>query len=47
MKFKKEFKRKPKGITGIGEVIFTDGTNDVVPNQLSCEAYGYTYNHRY
>lgn len=44
MNFKKGFNIKPKEITGIGEVIFTDGTNDVVPNQLSCEAYGYTYN---
>ena len=44
MNFKRGFKIKPKEITGIGEVIFTDGTNDVVPNQLACEAYGYTYN---
>ena len=44
MNFKKGFNIKPKEVTGIGEVIFTDGTNDVVPNQLSCEAYGYTYN---
>jgi len=44
MNFKRGFNIKPKEITGIGEVIFTDGTNDVVPNQLSCEAYGYTYN---
>ena len=44
MNFKKGFKIKPKEITGIGEVLFTDGANDVVPNQLACEAYGYTYN---
>ena len=44
MDYKRGFNIKPKEITGIGEVIFTDGTNDVVPNQLSCEAYGYTYN---
>lgn len=44
MNFKRGFNIKPKEITGIGEVIFTDGTNDVVPNQLACEAYGYTYN---
>jgi len=44
MNFKRGFNIKPKEVTGIGEVIFTDGTNDVVPNQLSCEAYGYTYN---
>ena len=35
---------KPKDITPLGTVIFTDGTNDVSANQLTCEAYGYTYN---
>ena len=35
---------KPTRTTGTGEVIFTDGTNEVSPNQLQCEAYGYTYN---
>ena len=44
MNFKRGFKIKPKEITGIGEVMFTDGTNDLVPNQLACESYGYTYN---
>ena len=35
---------KPFNITGLGEVLFTDGTNtDITPNQLQCEAYGYTY----
>ena len=35
---------KPNRITRIGEVIFTDGTNDDIrANQLQCEAYGYTY----
>ena len=34
---------KPQQITELGEVIFTDGTNEVTPNQLQCEAYGYTY----
>ena len=35
---------KPYETTPIGEVIFTDGTNDeIVPNQVTCEAYGYTY----
>jgi len=27
-----------------GVVVFTDGTNDIAPNQTQCEAYGYTYN---
>ena len=35
---------KPAAISAIGTVTFTDGTNDVTPNQLQCEAYGYTYN---
>ena len=35
---------KPASISGIGVVTFTDGTNEVTPNQLQCEAYGYTYN---
>tara|TARA_R110002167_G_scaffold19201_2_gene71183 strand:+ start:1638 stop:2450 length:813 start_codon:yes stop_codon:yes gene_type:complete len=35
---------KPFRITALGIVIFTDGTNDAIsPNQLQCEAYGYTY----
>ena len=35
---------KPHRVTAVGEVIFTDGTNDeITPNQLQCEAYGYTY----
>ena len=37
------FTVKPKEITPIGDVIFTDGTNDITPNQRECEAYGYTY----
>jgi hypothetical protein len=37
------FTVKPKEITEIGIVIFTDGTNDITPNQIECEAYGYTY----
>ena len=43
MEFKKDFKIKPKEVNLNGLVIFTDGTNDVVPNQLACEAYGYKY----
>jgi len=38
------FDVKPKYTSPIGIVTFTDGTNDIVPNQLQCEAYGYTYN---
>ena len=35
---------KPSSISSNGVVTFTDGTNDVTPNQTQCEAYGYTYN---
>ena len=35
---------KPLSIDPLGVVTFTDGTNDVIPNQQQCEAYGYTYN---
>ena len=35
---------KPSTISGLGIVTFTDGTNEVTPNQLQCESYGYTYN---
>jgi len=35
---------KPVSVSGLGVVTFTDGTNDVSPNQLQCETYGYTYN---
>ena len=38
------FDVKPSSTSPIGVVTFTDGTNDIVPNQLQCEAYGYTYN---
>ena len=34
----------PKATLASGEVIFTDGTNNLRPNQQQCEAYGYTYN---
>ena len=37
------FDIRPKSISQDGVVTFTDGTNDVVPNQVQCEAYGYTY----
>ena len=35
---------KPSVVTQQGQVIFTDGTNDITPNQQQCEAYGYIYN---
>jgi hypothetical protein len=35
---------KPSQISTLGEVLFTDGRNDdLSANQLTCEAYGYTY----
>jgi hypothetical protein len=43
MEYKKGHTIKPKVVLSNGEVIFTDGTNDVSPNQVSCEAYGYTF----
>jgi len=41
--FLKGFAVKPLGTTTLGVVTFTDGTNSVIPNQVQCEAYGYTY----
>ena len=38
------FSIKPAKISGTGVVTFTDGTNEITPNQRQCEAYGYTYN---
>jgi len=35
---------KPSQVSALGVVTFTDGTNTITPNQLQCEAYGYTYN---
>ena len=38
------FDIKPKAITNIGTVTFTDGINEnIVPNQRQCEKYGYNY----
>ena len=35
---------KPHEVTALGEVLFTDGTNTgIMTNQVTCEAYGYTY----
>ena len=44
MEFRKGYTIKPKEVLGTGEIRFTDGTNNVIPNQNACEAYGYTYN---
>ena len=44
MDFKKGFNIKPKEVLRTGEILFTDGTNDVIPNQSACESYGYKYN---
>ena len=41
--FLKGFLVKPSSISGLGRVTYTDGTNTLNPNQLQCEAYGYTY----
>jgi len=46
MEYKKGHKIKPKEIIQNGVVVFTDGTNDVSPNQISCEAYGYKWNRK-
>ena len=43
MDYKKGFNVKPKATNRLGEVTFTDGTHDFLPNQLQCEAYGYKY----
>ena len=37
------FDVKPLMTSPIGVVTFTDGTNNITPNQVQCEAYGYTY----
>ena len=34
---------KPLSVSAIGVVTFTDGTNEITPNQAQCQAYGYTY----
>ena len=38
------FAVKPLSVSGLGVVSFTNGSREVTPNQLQCEAYGYTYN---
>ena len=42
-RFKKGFEVKPLLVSSLGIVTFTDGTNEITPNQQQCEAYGYTY----
>ena len=41
------FAVKPLSVSAIGVVSFTNGTREVTPNQLQCEAYGYTYNNSF
>lgn len=44
MEYKKGFTTKPYKIERNGLVTFTDGThNNLASNQLTCEAYGYTF----
>ena len=43
MDFKRGYKIKPKVIEATGEVTFTDGTNDVFANEITCRAYGYEF----
>ena len=34
---------KPTTVLSTGQVLFTDGTDQVLPNQQQCEAYGFRY----
>ena len=43
MEFRNGYTIKPKEVLRTGEILFTDGTNEVIPNQLACEAYGYEF----
>jgi len=43
IEFKNGFTVRPAAVSAFGEVEFTDGTINLKPNQLQCEAYGYTY----
>ena len=44
MEYLKGYTIKPHEVTPAGEVHFTDGTNTGIrANQVTCEAYGYTY----
>ena len=50
IEYKTGFNVKPLSVSGLGIVTFTSGVYDdfgiikVSPNQMQCEAYGYTYN---
>ena len=45
MQYLTGYQIKPYNTTILGEVMFTDGTNNEIrANQITCEAYGYTYN---
>ena len=43
MDFKKGFKIKPKEIRKNGIILFTDGINEMMPNEKTCLAYGYKF----
>ena len=44
MQYLRGYTLKPDRISPTGEVLFTDGTNlEMRANQVTCEAYGYTY----
>ena len=43
MEYRSGYTIKPNQILRSGQVIFTDGTNEIIPNQAACEAYGYTF----
>jgi len=43
MEYRSGYTIKPNQILRSGQVIFTDGTNEIIPNQADCEAYGYTF----
>lgn len=43
MEYRNGYTIKPNQILRSGQVIFTDGTNEITPTQAACEAYGYTY----
>ena len=44
MNYRKGYTIKPSEISGTGEVFFTNGSVQVLANQIVCEAYGYNYN---
>ena len=44
MDYRKGYTIKPAEVINTGEVLFTNGTEQVLANQVVCEAYGYNYN---